>query len=144
MNAPACAVGAIVLHEGRLLLVKRDREPARGRWSLPGGRVELGETLNEALVREVKEETGIDVDVDGLCGVAERIVRDDDAAIEHHFVILDYYATARTTDLTAGDDAADARWVTMSELPDYALTSGLIEFLADRGILARGRAPITR
>jgi ADP-ribose pyrophosphatase YjhB (NUDIX family) len=144
MDVPVCAVGAIVLHEGKLLLVKRDREPARGRWSLPGGRVMLGESLTEAVVREVREETGVDVDVDGLCGLAEWISRGDDTAVDHHYVIIDYYATARSTTLTPGDDAADARWVSMAELPEYELSAGLLEFLADRGILARGRAPVTR
>lgn len=104
----------------------------------------LGESLTEAVVREVKEETGVDVDVDGLCGVAEWISRNDEAAVEHHFVILDYYATARSTELKPGDDASDARWIAMDELPDYQLSTGLIEFLTDRGIVARGRAPVTR
>jgi ADP-ribose pyrophosphatase YjhB (NUDIX family) len=125
-------------------LVKRDREPARGQWSLPGGRVNTGETLYEALVREVREEAGIDVTIDGFCGVAERILRDDGGAIEHHYVILDFYASAVTTDLIAGDDAADARWVPVDQIADLHLTAGLVEFLADRGILARGRARIGR
>lgn len=144
MAGPDCAVGAIVLHEGRILLVRRDREPARGRWSLPGGRVMLGETLAEACTREIREETGIDIDVDGVAGIAERIVRADDTSVEHHYVIIDYYAVPRNTDVTAGDDASDARWVPVGELAGYDLTSGLIEFLSDRGILARGRAPINR
>ena len=110
-TTPAIAVGAIVIDKGALLLVKRDREPARGEWSLPGGRVEVGETLREALVREVREETGIDVDVDGLIGVAERVVRDDDGDIAFHYVILDYVCAARSNALKPGDDASDARWV---------------------------------
>lgn len=143
-TGPFCAVGAIVLDKGALLLIKRDREPARGQWSLPGGRVEIGETLREALVREVREETGIDVDVDGLIGVAERIVRDDDGAIEYHYVILDYVCEARSTDLKAGDDAAEARWVPVGELNDLHLTAGLLEFLADRGVLEGRRLRVDR
>lgn len=143
-TGPFCAVGAIVVDKGALLLIKRDREPARGQWSLPGGRVEIGETLREALVREVREETGVDVDVDGLIGVAERIVRDDDGAIEYHYVILDYVCTPRSTSVTAGDDAADARWVPVAELPDLHLTAGLLEFLSDRGVLEGRRLRVDR
>lgn len=141
---PSCAVGAIVVDKGALLLVKRDREPARGQWSLPGGRVEVGETLREALVREVREETGVDVDVDGLVGVAERIVRDDEGAIEYHYVILDYLCNARSTALTAGDDASEAKWVPVGELADMHLTAGLLEFLADRGVLEGRRLRVDR
>ncbi len=133
-----------MLDKGALLLIKRDREPAKGKWSLPGGRVEAGESLREALVREVREETGIDVDVDGLIGVAERIVRDDGGAIEYHYVILDYVCNARSTELKAGDDAADARWVPVGELPDLPLTAGLLEFLSDRGVLEGRRVRVDR
>jgi 8-oxo-dGTP diphosphatase len=141
---PAVAVGAIVIDKGAILLVKRDREPARGQWSLPGGRVELGETLREALAREVREETSIEVDVDGLIGVAERVVRDDDGEITFHYVILDYVCAARSNALKAGDDVSDARWVPVGELADMHLTAGLLEFLADRGVLEGRRLRVDR
>ena len=141
---PAVAVGAIVIDKGAILLVKRDREPARGKWSLPGGRVELGETLREALAREVREETSFDIDVDGLIGVAERVVRDDDGEIAFHYVILDYVCQPRTTELKAGDDVSDARWVPVGELADLHLTAGLLEFLADRGVLEGRRLRVDR
>jgi ADP-ribose pyrophosphatase YjhB (NUDIX family) len=83
----------------------------------------------------VREETGIEVEVDGLIGVAERIVRDDEGSIEYHYVILDYLCNARSTDVVPGDDAADARWVPVGELADLHLTAGLLEFLSDRGVL---------
>jgi 8-oxo-dGTP diphosphatase len=139
---PVCAVGAIVLDKGELLLVKRDREPARGRWSLPGGRVEWGESLAEACAREVREETGIEIDVEGLAGIAERIVADDDGTTEYHFVIHDYWARPHGArePLVAGDDASEARWVPVAGLSDMALTAGLYEFLHDRGAL-EGRRP---
>ena len=139
-----CAVGAIVVRDGAILLVRRDREPARGQWSLPGGRVHAGEALTEAVVREVKEETGLDVEVDGLCGVAERIMRDDDGAGEFHYVILDFYAPAKSDALEAGDDAAEARWVPIDSLGELHLTAGLVEFLTDRGVIALKRAPARR
>jgi len=137
---PACAVGAIVLEKGEVLLVRRDHAPALGQWSLPGGRVEWGETLQEAVAREVREETGIDIDVEGLAGIAERIVPDDAGAIEFHYVILDFWARPKSRDLVAGDDASEARWVPVGELNDYQLTAGLFEFLQDRGVL-EGRRP---
>jgi mutator protein MutT len=137
---PACAVGAIVLEKGEVLLVRRDHAPALGQWSLPGGRVEWGETLQEAVAREVREETGIDIEVEGLAGIAERIVPDDDGAIEFHYVILDFWAKPKTRDLVAGDDASEAKWVAVGDLTDYPLTAGLFEFLQDRGVL-EGRRP---
>jgi mutator protein MutT len=143
-TGPVVAVGAIVIDKGAILLVKRDREPAKGQWSLPGGRVEVGETLREALVREVREETGIDVDVDGLIGTAERVVRDDDGEIAFHYVILDYVCTPRSIDVKAGDDAAEVRWVPVGEMADLQLTAGLLEFLADRGILEGRRLRVDR
>jgi mutator protein MutT len=139
-DIPVCAVGAIVLEKGEVLLVRRDHAPALGQWSLPGGRVEWGETLREAVGREVREETGIEIDVEGLAGIAERIVPDDEGKVEYHYVILDFWARPRTRELTAGDDASEARWVNVADLNDYELTAGLYEFLQDRGAL-EGRRP---
>jgi 8-oxo-dGTP diphosphatase len=135
-----CAVGAIVLEKGEILLVRRDHAPALGQWSLPGGRVEWGEALREAVVREVREETGIDIEVEGLAGIAERILPDDGGKIEFHYVILDFWARPKARDLRAGDDASEARWVPVAELTEYELTAGLYEFLQDRGAL-EGRRP---
>jgi mutator protein MutT len=137
---PICAVGAIVLEKGEVLLVRRNREPALGQWSLPGGRVEWGETLREAIAREVREETGVDIEVEGLAGIAERILPDDAGKTEFHYVILDFWARPKSRDLTPGDDASDARWVPVAELNEYELTAGLYEFLQDRGAL-EGRRP---
>lgn len=137
---PVLAVGAIVLEKGQMVLVKRDHEPALGQWSLPGGRVEWGETLEEAVAREVREECGIDVDLEGLAGIAERILPDDDGTVLWHFVIHDFWARPRSRDLKAGDDVSDARWVNVKDLGDYTLTPGLYEFLHDRGAL-EGRIP---
>lgn len=129
-----------MLERGELLLVRRDRDPARGQWSLPGGRVEWGESLREAAAREVREETGVDVEVEGLAGIAERILPDDEGDVEHHFVILDFWAKPRGRDLKPGDDAAEVRWVHVNELAEMPLTAGLFEFLQDRGAL-EGRRP---
>jgi ADP-ribose pyrophosphatase YjhB (NUDIX family) len=139
-NIPACAVGAIVLEHGEILLVRRSHAPALGQWSLPGGRVQWGEALREACAREVHEETGIDIEVEGLAGIAERIIPDDEGAVEFHYVILDFWAKPRSHDVVAGDDASEARWVPVAELTEYPLTAGLYEFLQDRGVL-EGRRP---
>jgi ADP-ribose pyrophosphatase YjhB (NUDIX family) len=125
-------VGAIVVDRGELLLVQRGRPPAVGQWSVPGGRVERGETMAAALVREVREETGLDVEPGPLVGWVERITAD------HHFVIFDFVATVTGRDgLTPGDDAAAARFVPLDGLGALPLVAGLVDFLADHGIAAR-------
>ncbi|MDQ2648113.1 MAG: NUDIX domain-containing protein [Actinomycetota bacterium] len=128
---PVVAVGAVVVDHDRLLLVRRGRGPAQGDWSVPGGRVELGETLAEAVTRELREETGLDGVCGPLIGWTERI--DDD---EHH-VILDFEVTIVSDDeLVAGDDAAEAAWVDLHAVGEMRLVDGLAEFLHDHGILA--------
>ena len=134
MSAPQVAVGAVALDADRILLVRRGHGPAAGRWSVPGGRVERGETLHEAVVREVAEETGVAVVVDGFLGWVERI---DDAPDGGHFVILDFRVTVLEPDapLVAGDDAAEAAWTSFDDLGDLPLAPGLLDFLEETGVL---------
>jgi ADP-ribose pyrophosphatase YjhB (NUDIX family) len=114
------AVGAVVRRGDELLLVRRAHEPEAGRWSVPGGRVEPGEGLVAAVAREVREETGLTVEVGELAGWTERI---DD---RHHYVILDFFATPVGSGApAAGGDATDARWVAPDDLADLALVAGL-------------------
>ena len=128
---PELCVGAIAVDEDQILLVRRGRGPAQGEWSVPGGRVEAGETLAEAVVRELAEETGLSGVCDGLAGWVERVGED------FHYVILDFHVTIiDVSDPVAGDDAAEVAWVPLSEVTDLKLTEGLVEFLHDRGILA--------
>ena len=133
---PVVAVGGVALREGEILLVRRGHGPAAGTWSVPGGRVEHGETLHEAVVREVAEETGLSVVVDGFLDWVERIgaTREDQ---DEHFVILDFAVTPLDPEqaIQAGDDAAEVAWVSLADLSDYRLTPGLLDFLADVGIL---------
>ena len=130
MTQPEVCVGAIAVHEGRLLLVRRGHGPAAGQWSVPGGRVETGETLAEAVVRELAEETRIEGVCEGLVGWVERMGEG------HHYVILDFAVTVlEDTDPTAGDDAAEARWVPLEEVAEHDLVDGLAEFLHEHGIL---------
>jgi ADP-ribose pyrophosphatase YjhB (NUDIX family) len=128
-------VGAVVVHEGRLLLVRRGQEPGKGLWSVPGGRVEAGESLAEACVREVREETGVDVVAGDVVGRLER-----PSPSGSTYVIDDLACTVLGgTALVAGDDADDARWVTRSELEALPLTPSLLELLDGWGALAELR-----
>jgi len=124
-------VGAIVRDEaGRLLLIQRGHDPEAGRWSLPGGRIEPGESDAQALVREMREETGLTVEPGPLVGAVER-----PGARGTVLDIRDYAATVTGGTLSAGDDAADARWVPPEEVPDWPLTTGLAETLRSWGVL---------
>ena len=127
---PEVCVGAVVVLDNRLLLIRRAQAPGRGLWSLPGGRVERGETLAEAVVRELHEETGIDGVCGTLIGWVERIDED------HHFVILDFSVVVLDDiDPVAGDDAIEAAWVPVHEVAELDLVDGLAEFLAEEGII---------
>jgi len=134
---PVVAVGAVARRADRLLLIRRGRGPAQGEWSVPGGRVELGETLHEAVVRETAEETGLEVVVDRFLGWVERMGASGTPPAFTHFVILDFAVTVLDGDdePRAGDDATEARWVPIDELGELRLVAGLYEFLADHGVL---------
>ena len=126
---PCVCVAAVAIDDGRLLLIRRGNEPGRGTWSVPGGRMEPGETIQEAVVRELREETGIEGVCTGLIGVAESIGE------HHHHVILDYAVEVLPSDAVASSDALDARWVPLHEVAEYHLVDGLAEFLHEHGIL---------
>ena len=122
-------MGAVILDGDRVLLVQRGQEPLKGEWSLPGGAVELGETLEEALVREVREETSLDVAVGPVVEVFDSIRRDAGGRAEYHYVIIDYACRVRGGTPTAavhGSDAADVRWVPLAEIERYRVTSTAI------------------
>jgi 8-oxo-dGTP diphosphatase len=130
MTRPELCVGAIALHEEAILLVRRATEPRLGRWRVPGGRVERGETLAEAALRELREETGLTGICGPLVGWVERMSSD------HHFVILDFEVTVLdSTDPVPGDDASAARWVDFDELGRVDLVDGLADFLLEKGVL---------
>jgi len=126
---PIVAVGAVILDGERVLLIQRGQEPLKGEWSLPGGAVEIGEALEAALVREVREETSLDVVVGPVVDVLDSIRHDAAGGAEYHYIIIDYACHVRGgTPATAahGTDAADVRWVSLDELDRYRLTDATI------------------
>src|SRR5512143_2780516 len=126
---PMVGVGAVVWRDGVVLLERRGQPPLQGSWSLPGGLVDVGETLEQAVAREVREECNIEVTVGPLLGAFEPIVRDDDGRIRYHYVVLDYLATYVSGDAAIGDDAAELVWVPADETESYSLlpaTRGMI------------------
>jgi len=129
-------VGAVVLDGDRVLLIKRGHEPLKGQWSLPGGSVETGETLERAIVREVREETGLDVEVGPIVEVLDRITRDSNGRVEHHFVLVDFVCRATGGVLVGASDADAAEWVPLEQLTAYGVagvTVSVIRKAAGRG-----------
>ena len=124
-DRPVVGVGGVVVQDGHALIVKRAHEPRKGEWSLPGGMVELGETLVDAVKRELKEETGLDVEVGEVVEVFDRVHRLD-GRIQYHFVIVDYLCRPTGGTLRAADDAEDVAWVAPEAIERY----GVNEFAA--------------
>ena len=121
---PLLGVGAVILRRSSVLLVERGREPLKGYWSLPGGLVEAGERVTDALRREIKEETGLHVEPVFSFEVFERIMFDASGRPEYHYVLLDYLCRVVGGELRAGDDVSRAEWVGRARLNDYQLTEG--------------------
>jgi 8-oxo-dGTP diphosphatase len=127
---PFLAVSAAIVRDGQVLLVRRARPPAAGLFSLPGGVVEIGETLAEAVAREVREETGLAIEPVGLAGFRETIVRDTDARVECHFVILPFAARWLAGELKLNEELSEARWLAPAALAGLPTTPGLAEIVA--------------
>jgi 8-oxo-dGTP diphosphatase len=129
-NSPVVGVGAVVLVEGRVVLVKRDHEPLKGEWNLPGGGVELGETLVAACAREVLEETGLVVDVGPVIEVFDRIMYDQGRKVQYHFVLVDYVCRPSGGALESGSDASDVTLADPADLAPYRLTQKALDVIA--------------
>ncbi len=129
-DRPYVGVGAVIVDGGKVLIVKRKSAPLAGQWSLPGGGVELGETLEDSIVREMREETGLEIEVGPVIEVFDRITRDDGGDVQYHFVLVDYLCWPVGGELHASSDVADARFVDPSELPQYNLTKKANEVIA--------------
>ncbi len=128
---PIVAVAGIVWRGESVLLIKRGKEPKRGHWSLPGGAQELGESVHECLKRELREEAGIEVEIEDLIGIVDAIHEDAGGRLQHHYTIIDYAAAWRSGELRPGDDAADARFVPIGELGKFDLNPQMSEFIAE-------------
>lgn len=122
-NQPVVGVGSVVWRDDRVLLIRRGQPPRVDEWSLPGGRQELGETVAEAARREVREETGLEVEVLDVVAVVDLIDRDDAGRIRFHYTLIDVLAEWRAGEAQAGDDAAAVAWTTLDELAQYTLWS---------------------
>jgi 8-oxo-dGTP diphosphatase len=128
-DRPIVGVGAIVIDGDRVLLVRRAHEPLKGEWSLPGGAVEIGETLREAIAREVREETGLDVDVGAIVEVLDRIRRDADGRPRFHYVLVDFVCRSAGGTLACASDAADAAWVGRADLAARGVAEATIRVI---------------
>ena len=133
---PIVGVGGVVIEDDRVLLIRRGREPLKGEWSIPGGMLELGESLADGVQREVREETGMEVEPLEIVAVFDRIQKDG-SRIQYHYVIVDYICRRIRGRLRSGSDVLDARWVKRDNLPLYCLTPKAVSVVADAFKLAK-------
>ena len=137
---PIVGVGAVIVETGRVVLIRRRYEPLAGQWSLPGGTVELGETLEQGAAREMLEETGLVVDVGPVIEVFDRIIFDDSKRVRYHFVLVDYLCWPISGQLRAGSDVEDAVFAAPDDLPKYGLTAKATAVI-ERGFELARKAP---
>ena len=138
-DRPIVGVGAVVLDGGRVLLVKRAHEPLKGAWSIPGGAVNVGETLEEAIGREVREETCLDVEVGPIVDVLDRIRHDAGGRVEFHYVLVDFLCRPLRGTLQCASDAEEAAWAERTELGRYGVAEATITVI-DKAIARRPTA----
>jgi ADP-ribose pyrophosphatase YjhB (NUDIX family) len=120
---PVVGVGAVIVRDARALIVRRAHEPRKGEWSLPGGMLHLGESLSEAARREVREETGLEIELGPIIETFDRIHRDEAGRIRYHFVIVDFVCWSARGDAVAGSDAEAVAWVTADEIDNYGVNA---------------------
>ncbi len=118
---PFVAVGAVVWRGEDVLMIRRAKPPREGHWTLPGGAQETGETLEEALIREVREETGVEIEIIGLLTALDSIIHDDEGRVQYHYTLIDYTAEWRSGEPVAGDDEHDAAWMPPARLKELSL-----------------------
>lgn len=138
-HRPFVGVGAVVFKADRVLLIQRGKPPRLGQWSLPGGVQEVGETVHEAARREVREETGVEIDILGLIDVVDSIRRDADGRVQFHYTLVDFAAEWLAGEAVAGSDAMGARWAPIGEIDGLGLWSETVRIVR-QGEAMRGRA----
>lgn len=137
-SRPYLGVGALIFETGKILLVERGKEPLKGFWSIPGGIVETGEKLEEAIRREVSEETGLDVDPYSMFEIFERIIPDGEGKLEYHYVLIDYLCRRVAGEPVAASDVSRVAWVAEQNLREFRLTEGTL------GVIERAFAKLQR
>src|SRR5579859_4142872 len=128
-EVPLVGVGAIIIEDSRVLLVKRAHPPIQGQWSIPGGVLEVGELVREAAIREAREETGLIVEPGDLLGVYDRVLRNAEKRVQYHYVLIDFLCRKVGGELAADDDAAEVRWFTREELPPLNLAEDTLDVI---------------
>ena len=128
-EVPLVGVGAIIIENSRVVLVKRAHPPLQAEWSIPGGVLEVGELVREAAIREAYEETGLTVEPGELLGVYDRVLRDASQRVQYHYVLIDFLCRRVAGDLAAASDAAEVRWFTLEELPALKLSEDTLDVI---------------
>jgi 8-oxo-dGTP diphosphatase len=135
---PLVGVGAVIIEDSRVLLVKRAHPPLQAEWSIPGGVLEVGELVREAAIREAREETGLTVEASDLLGVYDRILLNPERRVQYHYVLIDFLCRLVAGDLSAASDAAEVRWFTREELPALRLAQDTVDVIL-KGFQKLGR-----
>jgi ADP-ribose pyrophosphatase YjhB (NUDIX family) len=127
-DQPVVGIGVVIINKGKLALAKRGNEPGKGKWTIPGGLVELGENILKTVIREAKEETCLDVVDPQLLDVVDTVTYDAEGKIMYHYVIVDYFVKVKAGELKAESDVVELHWVPLDEVENYVLTSSFREF----------------
>jgi 8-oxo-dGTP diphosphatase len=128
-ETPLVGIGAIIIENGRVVLVKRAHPPLQAEWSIPGGVLEVGELVREAAIREAREETGLTVEPGELLGVYDRVLRDANQRVQYHYVLIDFLCRRVAGDLAAASDAVEVRWFAREELPELKLAEDTLDVI---------------
>lgn len=128
-EVPLVGVGAVIIENDRVLLVKRAHPPLQAQWSIPGGVLEVGELVREAAVREAREETGLIVEAVELLGVYDRVLRNPEQRVQYHYVLIDFLCRQVAGELAAASDAAEVRWFAREELPGLKLAEDTVDVI---------------